>query len=126
MRGWARAGPWALPGGALLLLAAGTPAAGPQFTDITRETGIDFKHDNSPTSNKYLLETMGGGVALLDYDNDGRLDVFFTSGAKLAAPTALIQRTDKSSRRHWQRLYHRNSHGVFENANRHTEPTHIA
>ena len=59
MRGWARPGPWALPWGALLLLAAGPPAPGPQFTDITQETGIDFKHENSPTSNKYLLETMG-------------------------------------------------------------------
>jgi len=98
MRGWARAGPWALPGGALLLLAAGTPAAGPQFTDITRETGIDFKHENSPTSNKYLLETMGGGVALLDYDNDGRLDVFFTSGAKLDDPMAPGQRTSPRRR----------------------------
>ena len=39
-----------------------------------------------PPSNKYLLETMGGGVALLDYDNDGRLDMFFTNGAKIDDP----------------------------------------
>ena len=114
MRGWARAGPWALPWGALLLLAAGPPAPGPQFTDVTPETGIDFKHENSPTSNKYLLETMGGGVALLDYDNDGRLDVFFTSGAKLDDPMAPGQRPEKSDRRYWNRLYHQKSDGAFE------------
>src|SRR3989449_1287483 len=114
MRGWARAGPWALPWGALLLLAAGPPASGPQFTDITQETGIDFEHANSATSNKYLLETMGGGVALLDYDNDGRLDVFFTNGAKLDDPMAPGQRPDKSDRRYWNRLYHQKSDGAFE------------
>ena len=62
------------------------PAPDVQFTDITQAAGIDFKHENSATSNKYLVETMGGGVALLDYDNDGRLDVFFTNGAKIDDP----------------------------------------
>jgi hypothetical protein len=100
--------------GALLLLAAGPPAPGPQFTDITQETGIDFEHANSATSNKYLLETMGGGVALLDYDNDGRLDVFFTNGAKLDDPMAPGQRPEKSDRRYWNRLYHQKSDGAFE------------
>jgi enediyne biosynthesis protein E4 len=114
MRGWARAGPWALPWGALLLLAAGPPDPGPQFADITQETGIDFKHENSPTSSKYLLETMGGGVALLDYDNDGRLDVFFTNGAKLDDPMAPGKQPEKSDRRYWNRLYHQKSDGAFE------------
>ena len=49
------------------------------FTDITKQTGINFKHEASPTANKFLLETMGAGVGLIDYDNDGRLDVFFTN-----------------------------------------------
>ncbi|MDX6557289.1 MAG: enediyne biosynthesis protein, partial [Blastocatellia bacterium] len=51
------------------------------FTDITLATKIAFKHAGSPTSLKYLLETMGGGVAIFDYDNDGRMDLFFTNGA---------------------------------------------
>jgi len=49
------------------------------FTDISRLSKIDFKHAGSPTSQKYLLETMGGGVAIFDYDNDGRMDLFFTN-----------------------------------------------
>src|SRR6266850_4037896 len=113
MRGWARAGPWALPWGALLLLAAGPPAPGPQFTDITPETRIDFKHENSATSNKYLLETMGGGVALLDYDNDGRLDVFLTNGAKIDDPMPEGRQPDKAGAKFWNRLYHQMSDGTF-------------
>ena len=54
-----------------------------QFTDATQAAGIALEHRNSATASKFLLETMGGGVALLDYDNDGRLDVFFTNGARL-------------------------------------------
>src|SRR5207249_8067328 len=51
MREWARAGPWALPWGALLLLAAGPPAPGPQFTDITQDrksTRLNSSHVSTP------------------------------------------------------------------------------
>ena len=51
-----------------------------------RPAGIDFTHRNSPTTQKYLLETMGGGVALLDYNNDGLLDIFLVNGGKLTDP----------------------------------------
>src|SRR5262249_31077554 len=70
-----------------LLLLIG-PHAEPdvQFVDVTKAVGLPFVHQNSATSNKYLLETMGGGVALLDYDNDGRLDMFLTNGAKIDDP----------------------------------------
>src|SRR6185369_12473481 len=54
------------------------------FTDVTTQSRIVFRHAASPTSQKYLLETMGGGVALFDYDNDGRLDLYFTNGAALS------------------------------------------
>ena len=68
------------------LLAARTPLPTCSSRTSPQAVGIDFKHENSATSNKYLIETMGGGVALLDYDNDGRLDIFFTNGAKLDDP----------------------------------------
>ncbi len=56
------------------------------FTDITAQTAINFRHYASPTSVKYLPETMGAGVGLIDYDNDGRLDIFFTNGAQILDP----------------------------------------
>jgi len=84
-----------------------------QFTDVTQAVGIDFKHESSATSNKYLVETMGGGVALLDYDNDGRLDVFFTNGAKIKDPMPPQELPDKSDRRFWNRLYRQNLDGTF-------------
>lgn len=96
------------------------PPPGPQakspvtFTDITALTKIDFKHQGSPTTQKYLLETMGGGVALFDYDNDGRMDLFFTNGALLQDPMNRSALPDKSEAKFWNRLYHQKPDGSFE------------
>ena len=49
-----------------------------QFTDITEKAGITFKHVSSPEK-KYIVESMSGGVALLDYDNDGYLDIYLVN-----------------------------------------------
>ena len=57
---------------------------------------------------------MGGGVALLDYDNDGRLDVFFTNGAKLEDSMPAGRRPDKSDPAFWNRLYRQPADGTFE------------
>src|SRR5262245_62873640 len=90
---------WIPASGALLFVVA---AAAPdvRFVDATAAAGIAFAHRNAATSNKYLIETMGGGVALLDYDNDGRLDVFLTNGARLADPMPAGKRPEdrKSTR----------------------------
>ena len=85
-----------------------------QFTDATKATGIAFTHANSATPSKYLVETMGGGVALFDYDNDGRLDVFFTNGAKIEDPMPRNGRPDKSDPAYWNRLYRQRADGTFE------------
>jgi enediyne biosynthesis protein E4 len=96
------------------------PPPGPQapspvtFTDITAFTRIDFKHNGSPTSIKYLLETMGGGVAIFDYDNDGRMDLFFANGALLKDPMPKGAMPDKSDPKFWNRLYHQKADGTFE------------
>src|SRR6476659_4395357 len=48
------------------------------FTDITAQSGITFKHVASPDK-KYIVESMSGGVALFDYDNDGDLDIYLVN-----------------------------------------------
>lgn len=94
-----------------LFMRASTPDA--SFTDITEASGIAFAHENSATSSKYLVETMGGGVALFDYDNDGRLDVFFTNGARIEDPMPKGKLPDKSGRTFWNRLYRQGDAGGF-------------
>ena len=59
-----------------------------KFVDVSSSLGVRFQHLASHTSKKYLPETMGAGVALFDYDNDGRLDIFLVNGAPLSDPTA--------------------------------------
>lgn len=86
------------------------------FTDVTANTGIAFKHAASPTSQKYLLETMGAGVAAIDYDNDGRLDLFFTNGALVSDPMPKGKMPDKSDPKFWNRLYRQKPDGTFEDA----------
>ncbi len=87
---------------ASLLLVASARAQGPaaslRLRDLAGEAGLDFTHENSPTPRKHLVETMPGGLAILDYDGDSRLDVFFTNGAELPG---LV----KSAPRHGNRLF---------------------
>jgi hypothetical protein len=84
------------------------------FVDATEKLGIHFRHQASPTSKKYLLETMGSGVALFDYDNDGRLDIFFANGARLDDPTPKGTIPKKDDPKYWNRLYHQKPDGTFE------------
>jgi hypothetical protein len=84
------------------------------FSDITSVTGINFKRMPSFTSLKYLIEAMGGGVAMLDYDNDGRMDLFFTNGAALKDPMPKTEMPDKRDAKYWNRLYHQKADGTFE------------
>jgi enediyne biosynthesis protein E4 len=84
------------------------------FVDTTQASGIHFEGIAAHTSKKYLIETMGSGVALFDYDNDGRLDVFFVNGAQLNDPTPKGTVPQKTGPRDWNRLYHQKPDGTFE------------
>ena len=65
--------------------SAPAPAAIPpvRFRNVAAQAGVDFVLKNHPTPEKYLIETMAGGVAAFDYNNDGLVDIFFTNGAAL-------------------------------------------
>src|SRR5438874_12361451 len=77
------------------------------FINVAREAGL-----NAPivfggaTSNKYLLETTGTGVAFIDYDKDGLLDLFFVNGTTLEGGTQANRPTNH--------LYHNKRDGTFE------------
>ncbi len=86
------------------------------FTDVTAQTKIDFRHYSSPTSQKYLLETMSAGVGLIDFDNDGLLDVFFTNGALIKENMPKSAMPDKTDKKFWNRLYRQKKDGTFEDA----------
>jgi len=111
------------PAAALLVLAfslflaashgSGTPAAasGITFRDVTQQAGIRFVHNNGAFGKKYLPETLGSGVAFIDYDNDGWPDIF------------LVNSTDwpgHAQKRSTSKLYHNNHDGTF------TDVTHKA
>lgn len=82
-----------------------TPAATTfHFSDITAAAGIQFQHTVSPEK-KYLIESMAGGVLLLDYDGDGWLDIYFTNS--LTVEMALRGEKAKSA------LYRNNHDGTF-------------
>ena len=86
--------------------------AAPVF-EVKPPRGLDFTLQNSPTPQKYLIETMPGGVALLDYNNDGLLDIFFVNGGRLTSPMATPENFDRHDPRYWNRLYRQNRDGSF-------------
>ena len=93
------------------LLAA--PPVHRGFEDVAAKTGVRFRHAASKTSQKYLPESMGSGVAMLDYNNDGLLDLFFVNGAALRDPMPAGAKPDKSDPRYWNRLFRNNGDGTF-------------
>jgi enediyne biosynthesis protein E4 len=76
----------------------------PQFTDVTAKAGIKFSHTSSNAS-KYVVESMSGGVILIDYDRDGYPDIYFTN-----APTVDMAVKGQTAR---GALYHNNHDGTF-------------
>jgi len=94
--------------------AARSSAGTALFTNVAPALGLNFEYLASHTSKKYLIETMGSGVALFDYDNDGRLDIFAVNGAPLSDPTPKGTTPQKTGPQYWNRLYHQKSDGTFE------------
>ena len=80
---------------------------GLHFTDIASKSNFGYRTDNNFTGRKYFPQTMCGGVAALDFDNDGRMDLFFTNGAKLPE----MQKTDA---RFYSCLLRNRGDGTFE------------
>ncbi len=85
----------------------------PVYRDVTKESTIGFFCQGSPTSRKYLIETMVGGVAMFDYDGDGWMDLFLVNGAALQDPMPTGKIPDKSDPKYWNRLYRNNRDGTF-------------
>ncbi len=79
------------------------------FEDVTAQTSIAFRHQAGRTPEKYLIEAMGAGVAMLDYNGDGLLDVYFVNGARLRDPMGDPMGEgavpDKTDPKFWNRLY---------------------
>lgn len=76
----------------------------PQLVDITASTGIHFEHLSSPEA-KYIVESMSGGVALIDYDRDGWPDIYFTNAQSVEMATHGVKARSA--------LYHNNHDGTF-------------
>lgn len=97
----------------LWVLANSSAPAQADFIDATAESRIHFVFDASKTPDKYLIEAMGGGVATIDADNDGKLDLFFVNGAALRTGMSSKDRADKSDPKFWNRLYRNQGDGTF-------------
>jgi enediyne biosynthesis protein E4 len=85
-------------------LSPRSPLTPIRFREVADNAGLDFVLQNNPTPRKHMIETMPGGVAAFDYDNDGQTDIFFTNGASIPS-------LEKDSPKFFNRLY-RNDGGM--------------
>ena len=98
---------------ALALLAQEANHKSDPVFQVSTLRGVDFTLRNSPTSRKYLIETMPGGVALLDYNNDGLLDIFLVNAGHMRDPMTNPFSFDRHEPAYWNRLYRQNKDGSF-------------
>jgi tetratricopeptide (TPR) repeat protein len=82
------------------------PGSQPEFREIATEVGLDHRYEPGATPKLFIGDTMGGGVGLIDYDGDGRLDVYFVNGCALPY--------DHGSPPAPNRLFRNRSDGTFE------------
>ncbi len=98
---------WALLPALISVCSSETAAPPPiRFRDVAAQAGVAFVLENSPTAQKHLIETMPGGIAVFDYDGDGRPDIYFTNGAAIPS-------LEKSAPKYWNRLFHNEGNWKF-------------
>jgi len=83
----------------------------PHFTDIAPASQFTYRSNNNYTGRKYFPQPMCGGVGILDYDQDGKMDIFFTNGAKFPE----MKKTDST---YYNCLLHNRGDGTFEDVTR--------
>jgi hypothetical protein len=93
----------------VILLAAARearpqPASRIQLREVARDWGLDFRHHHAGSGKRYIVETMGNGLVLLDFDGDGDVDVFFVDGGQLPGYSGVAPRS---------RLYRNEGDGRF-------------
>jgi len=88
---------------------AARPSGAIQFTDVTAQAGINFKHNNGAFGKKFLPETMGSGACFIDYDNDGYQDLLLVNS---------MDWPDHKSHKSYPALYHNNRDGTFTDVTR--------
>ena len=91
-----------MPGG----VQSAPPTSGIQYVDVTKASGLTFRHNSGASGKKYLPETLGPGVAFIDYNGDGWQDLFFTNGKDWPG-----QRQRPST----LELFRNNKNGTFSN-----------
>ena len=85
-------------------IAPARPSGPIEFTDVTAQAGIHFKHNTGAFGKKYLPETMGSGACVLDYDNDGWQDILLINS---------MDWPDHHTGKSYPALYHNNQNGTF-------------
>src|SRR6202040_3445138 len=97
--------------GTLVASASAQRPSGPiRFVDATAASGISFRHHSGAFGKKYLPETMGSGVCVLDYDNDGWQDILFVNSMDWPG--------HKGAAKSYPALYHNNKDGTFTDVTR--------
>jgi hypothetical protein len=99
-----------------LLYGDPTQTTAINFADVAERAGISFVLANCPTESKFLIETMPGGVAVFDYNGDGKPDIYFTNGADVPS-------LNKTSPKYWNRLFRNEGGDRFTDV---TEQTGVA
>ena len=89
----------------LFIIANGNGQPNVTFTDVTKESGVTFQHEDGRSYKKYFVETLGSGIALFDYDNDNDVDIYLVNGTNLDSPDTT---TDAANR-----LYRNSGTGHF-------------